>query len=122
MGRILAVAAVLVVVTLAARSAPLEPVETRIGLNLPPFRRLVETLPFKADKRATVIAMGQQRTSHLGLYVYDSHGNCVAWDDLGSATTLDDMAVEWFPMQNEQYTMELRNLGAASSRFDIAIR
>src|SRR5216684_1221416 len=99
----------LVVISVVAEGAPLKPVEPRIDLVLPPFRRLVESRPFAANQRANVIAIGQEGASNLGLYVYDVHGNCVAWDDLGSSSTRDDTAVEWFPLKNDRYTIELRN-------------
>ncbi|SRR5260370_25508215 len=111
----------LVVISLVAEATPLEPVEPRFDLVLPPYGRLVESRPFAAKDRANVIASGKG-LSNFGLYVYDGQGNCVAWDDLGSASTRDDVAVDWFPQQKEPFTYELRNLGARSNRFGIAVR
>src|SRR5579864_2112370 len=97
-------AAAVLLVSLGVQSAPVEKVEGRV-LTLPPFRRLVESELFAggavidAKVRANIIACGQLREgTYLGLYVYDEHGNCVTWDDLGSSSTKDDNAVEWFPM------------------------
>lgn len=119
---ILATTVLLVMASLAVEGAPVEPVKPRIGLSLPPYRRIVESRPFAAKERANVIAVGQDGASNLGLYVYDEHGNCIAWDDLGSSSTRDDVAVEWFPMQKERFTIELRNMGAATNRLDLIVR
>jgi hypothetical protein len=126
---VIALAVLLLVVSLGVQGSPVELVKPRIGLSLLPFRRLVESRLFEGravfdpeKDRANVIAIGQEGASNLGLYVYDVHGNCVAWDDLGSSSTRDDVAVEWFPMQKERYTIELRNLGAATNRLDLIIR
>jgi hypothetical protein len=118
----LALAVLLLAVSLEVEGSPVEPVKPRIGVTLPPYRRLVENRAFAGKERANVIAIGQDGASNLGLYVYDAHGNCVAWDDLGSSSTRDDVTVEWFPMHKERYTIELRNLGAATNRLDLVVR
>jgi hypothetical protein len=79
----------------------------------------VET--FKAGERASVVAIGSGAT-YMGLYVYDEHSNCVAWDDLGNNRTLDDMAVQWFPPKTAPYTIEVRNFGDRPNGFSMAIR
>jgi hypothetical protein len=119
---ILAVAVWLMMVSVGVDGSPVEPVAPRI-LNLPPYWSFVESRTFAANQRANIIAIGHLRDgTFLGLYVYDDRGNCVAWDDLGSSSTRDDLAVEWFPMQKEQYTYELRNFGARSNRLDFVVR
>jgi hypothetical protein len=122
-GRLFSLAALLGSMCLGAEGALVEPVKPRLGLNLPPFRRLLENRLFAVAKEpASVIAIGLDGATNLGLYIYDEHGNCVAWDDLASSSTRDDTAVQWFPVQKERFTIELRNLGMASSRFDIVVR
>src|SRR5689334_1162504 len=76
------------------------------GANTPTIPALfsqVYSAEFKGGERACVIALGNGRT-YLGLYVYDAHGNCIAWDDEGrprsrpgQTSTVDDLAVDWFP-------------------------
>jgi len=100
--------------------SPVEPVEPRKA-TLGPYRRLVESQVFAGGQRANVIVIGQG-TTNVGLYIYDGYGNCVAWDDQGTAETRDDAAAIWFPVQNERYTIELRNLGAAANRLDVVVR
>jgi hypothetical protein len=119
----LALCVLLLAASLEVEGSPVEPVGPRMDVVLAPYRRLVESRIFAANQRANIIAIGRLRDgTFLGLYVYDVHGNCVAWDDLGNSSTRDDLAVEWFPMRTERYTNELRNLGAASNRLDLVIR
>src|SRR5262249_55415455 len=61
-------------------------------------------------QRACAIALGDGNT-YVGLYVYDIHGNCVAWDDEGAVQTCDDVAVEWYPARNAVYQVEVHNSG-----------
>ena len=116
---IVALAVFLLAVSLGAGS-PLEAMKPGKA-DLQPYRRLVESRVFAGEQRANVIVIGRG-TTHVGLYIYDGYGNCVAWDDLASSSTRDDTAVQWFPVQKERFTIELRNLGMASSRFDIVVR
>jgi hypothetical protein len=106
-------------VSLGAGS-PVEPVKPGTA-TLGPYRRLVESRVFAGGQRANVIVIGQG-SSNVGLYIYDGYGNCVSWDDQGTAATRDDAAAIWFPLQDERYTIELRNLGAATNRLDIVVR
>jgi len=109
----------LLAVSLGAGS-PLEAVKLRKAV-LEPYRRFVESRVFAGEQRANVIVIGQGSTN-VGLYIYDSYGNCVAWDDQGTAETRDDAVAIWFPPHNERYTIELRNLGASANRLDVVVR
>jgi hypothetical protein len=100
--------------------SPVEPVKWR-PITLEPGLGLLETRIFKGGERASVIGIGQGAT-FLGLYVYDEHGNCVTWDDIGTSSTKDDVAVEWFPPTTAPYTLELRNFGVAMNKVDWAVR
>ena len=72
--------------------------------------RSYRPLAFKGGEKATVIVNGTGRT-YMGLYIYDQHGSCVAWDDLGAKGVKDDLAVEWYPPHTGLYTIEIRNFG-----------
>jgi hypothetical protein len=101
--------------------AAVEPMQPRLGLMLEPGLSVLASWKFKGGERASVIGIGQGSTA-LGLYIYDEHGNCVTWDDMGTAKTKDDVAVEWFPARTAFYTVELRNFGVAMNRLDLAVR
>jgi hypothetical protein len=117
---IIALAVFLGAVFLAAHGSPLEPVKPRVA-DVGPFRRVVESRVFRAGQAAKVIGVGNDRT-YLGLYLYDSYGNCLAWDDQGNSSIKDDIAVEWFPVHNEPYTYEFRNQGSGFNSLDMAVR
>ncbi|HYV37541.1 MAG TPA: hypothetical protein VE988_17680 [Gemmataceae bacterium] len=85
------------------------------------LRNYVTQYEFKGGDRACVIAVGKHK-SNVGLYVYDSKGNCVAWDDVGKMATFDDMAVEWYPPQNGIYVVEVHNNGMRSNQCRIFVR
>jgi hypothetical protein len=76
---------------------------------------------FKGGERACVIITGDG-SSYLGLYVYDSDGNCIARDDRGNHATRDDAAVEWYPPRTGRYTIEVKNLGRNADPYAIAVR
>jgi len=116
---IVALAVFLLAVSLGAGS-PLEAMKPGKA-DLQPYRRFVESRVFAGEQRANVIVIGRG-TTHVGLYIYDGYGNCVAWDDQGTAETRDDAAAIWFPPRNERYTIELRNLGAWSNRLNVVVR
>jgi len=101
--------------------APVQRVPTR-ALTLEPGMSLLESHTFKANERASVIGVGREGATFLGLYVYDVHGNCVTWDDVGTTATKDDVAVEWFPAETASYTIEVRNFGMAVNKLELAVR
>ncbi len=112
-------AALLVVAGLGV-AGPLQPRPARPLLLLPGTSYL-ETTVFKGGEPATAIGIGEG-TTYVGLYVYDDQGNCVKWDDLASAATKDDVAVEWLPRGNASYTIELRNFGLAPNTLEFVLR
>jgi hypothetical protein len=75
-----------------------------------PYHALSIPATFPGGEIARVVASGTGQT-YMGLYVYDAHGNCVAWDDLGNAMTKDDLAVQWLPPAAAPYRIEIRNYG-----------
>jgi hypothetical protein len=86
------------------------------------LRSYVSSLEFKGGERACAITIGDGRT-FLGLYVYDKHGNCVAWDDEGQAKkTHDDLAAEWFPTQTGTYVVEVFNIGMLTNNCKVYLR
>ena len=76
---------------------------------------------FKGDRRASAICSGNGST-FMALYVYDVHGNCVAWDDLAPSNVRDDMAVDWFPPHSGHYLVEARNCGIHTNKCKIYLR
>jgi hypothetical protein len=82
-------------------------------------RSYVDT--FKKNERALVIASGRGKAC-LGLYVFDSRGNCVARDDISGPATSDDLIVEWLPPDEARYCVELRNAGFENNPYQIALR
>ena len=86
-----------------------------------PFSGRTFSVLCKAKERTAVIIYGQG-TSPMAAYVFDSHGNCVAWDDLSLSTMPDDLALEWYPPTEQTYEVEVRNLGRKENRPEIAIR
>jgi len=101
--------------------APVQRVPMR-ALTLEPGMSLLESHTFKANERASVIGVRPEGAAFVGLYVYDVHGNCVTWDDVGTTDTKADIAVEWFPTHSVSYTIEVRNLGLAAIKLELAVR
>ena len=116
--------ALLVLLVLAGGSAAFQEEEApHRELRMGPFWNITETRPFRARERASIVVYGKAgNKTHMGVYVFDPHGNCVALDDLGSSSTKDDLAVVWFPPRTQSYTYEIRNLGMYVAGFEIAIR
>jgi hypothetical protein len=76
---------------------------------------------FRKDERALAIASGNGRAC-LGLYVFDSQGNCLAKDDLSAPATADDLIVEWYPAEQGRYSVDVRNAGFETNKYQIALR
>jgi hypothetical protein len=108
-----------------AAASPAEPVKAWDPRGAEPIRPLSSksfVVEFKGGRRAGAIASGVDGTTFLGLYVYDVHGNCVAWDDRGNWATRDDTAVDWFPRENAVYMVEVRNFGVTTNACKIFLR
>lgn len=86
-----------------------------------PFSARTFPVRCKAKERTAVIVYGQG-TSPMGVYVFDPHGNCVAWDDASRSMMPDDLALEWHPPTEQTYEVEVRNLGRKANNAEIAIR
>ncbi len=76
---------------------------------------------FVAQKRALAIASGLGSTC-LGMYVFDEHGNCVAWDDVTAPQSSDDLAADWIPHETARFDVQIRNAGFESNTYNIALR
>ncbi len=90
-------------------------------MRLEPFAVRTFTQECKGGERTCVIAIGQG-TTPLGVYVYDVHGNCVAWDDYSLSDVADDLALEFHPPQQGVYEVEIRNFGRRSNSVELAVR
>lgn len=84
--------------------------------------RTLPAFTFVGKQKATVVWIGNKTSAaHLGVYVYDAHGNCVANDDfITPRASKNDkypnaVAVEWVPPKTASYTVELVNLSGIST-------
>lgn len=123
--RLCAAFGLLLLVVPLVLGGPVQPFGGETGffnIHLEPFSVRNFTEEFKADEPATIIAIGRGNTP-LGLYVYDVHGNCVAWDDVSFSLQRisDDLAVFWHPPQESAYEIELRNMGRVTNRVELAL-
>jgi hypothetical protein len=124
--RLSLVAAILTLAGGIIWAAPLRPFGAEQGfvsVQLEPHSVRTFTVECKANERTAVMAIGRG-TTPVGVYVYDVHGNCVAWDDLSHSAQnfSDDIAVAWQPPRQETYEIELRNGGRVTNRVEVAIR
>jgi hypothetical protein len=117
---ILTAAGALLLAAGAGHGGPLTPVKQQLP-QIPQLASQSYTFEFKGGERAIVIASGDGST-YMGLYVYDSHGNCISWDDEGNLATKDDLAVDWYPRQNGVYTIEVCNCGPLVNPCKVIIR
>jgi hypothetical protein len=113
-------AAALLTVGGAGYGGPVIPFEQQLP-QIPPLASRTYALEFKGGQRTLVIASGDGAT-FMGLYVYDSQGNCIAWDDDGSPATPDDLAVEWYSQQFGLYMIEVCNCGPRVNQCKVIIR
>jgi len=104
----------------AVRGGPTTPIKAQ-SQEIPALGSRVFSVEWEGNRRACAIAIGDGST-YMGLYVYDAHGNCVAWDDEGTPRTCDDLAVEWHPRQNGVYAVEVHNSGLQSNRCKVVLR
>jgi hypothetical protein len=105
---------------------PLNPSTRAVDFKLEAYRTLSYWRTFEADKPVRVLAVGETG-SPLGLYVFDSDGNCVAHDDEVTArirddTIRDDTILDFVPARTGEYTLELKLLGSAENRGLLAVR
>lgn len=97
-------------------SAPLRPPSL---IEIPPYSTRIVNDTFSGGKRAGVIVIGNGAT-YLGVYVFDSQGNCVATDDFANVATRDDLAAEWFAAQTGVYGIAIHNPGRVLNRAELA--
>lgn len=117
-----AAAAVVLAGTTLAVGTPLDPTNPVVVEDtLEPYAAKNYWRQFEAGRRAEAVALGDG-TSFLTLYVYDAHGNCVAWDDRVNARTRDDLAAEWLPPRTGPYTIEVKCLGRLTNKFVLRVR
>jgi hypothetical protein len=117
---VLSAATVLLLLVSTGSGGPVVRVDPQLP-QIPQFASQTYTMEFKGGQRALVIASGDGST-YMGLYVYDSLGNCIAWDDEGNVVTKDDLAVDWYPRQNAVYCIEVCNCGPLVNPCKVFIR
>lgn len=93
--------------------------ETKQMIPAGTTRSYVDT--FKKHTRALATASGTG-ASCMGLYVFDSQGNCLAKDDLSASATADDLIVEWYPTEQGRFCVDLRNAGFENNQYQIVLR
>jgi hypothetical protein len=101
------------------QAEPVQPVSPQ-EVKIPPFAQDSQVLLFAASKPASVVVAGS-RAGFLGLYVFDRHGNCVAWDDVSRANR-DALGVDWIPSLQDSYGITIANLSRASNKCVVLIR
>ncbi len=122
MRKIMACSAFMLLLCVSLGSADLvKPRMGEIKQTLPAgmTRSYVDT--FKKNERAEAIASGAGATC-MGLYVFDSQGNCLAADDYSAPVTADDLIVAWYPTEQGRYCVDLRNAGFESNQYQIVLR
>ena len=75
---------------------------------------------FKAQEPARVVVSGESGHT-LALYVFDRHGNCVAWDEPTGGIP-DDAAVLWVPPTQDIYYVEVRSGSSEAETVYVALR
>ena len=76
---------------------------------------------FDPKQKAKILAIGEgERAS--GLYIFDSDGNCVSWDDTMHREVQDDLAVEFTPTSSRNYAIEVRNMGPVANNFTVTVK
>jgi hypothetical protein len=120
MKRFLLLLAASALLLLAARGhgSPVPPVDPFV---VGPLSSQTFQAEFMAGKRASAIALGDKST-YIGLYVFDTYGNCVAWDDEGAPDAHYACAVEWFAPEKAVYTIEVRNNSTLRSKCKVIVR
>lgn len=63
-------------------------------------------IPFRGGESAAVAIVGDGSTN-LDLYIYDSYGNLVAWDEGWS----DRCSASWYPTYSDTFTIMVVNRG-----------
>jgi len=91
-------------------------------MELAGLRGYAVTSEFNGGEQASVIVKGTKGATNLGLYVYDTHGNCVAWDDEGNVETSMIAAVDWMPSNKGTYTIEVKNNGFRECKCVLIVR
>jgi hypothetical protein len=91
---------------------------------LPRYGQTVRVVELKAGQQTKVIAASDISRDpedpdpipdvRMGLYVFDGHGNCLAWDDFAGGKAARDNAVIFVPPQNGKYTVVVRNFTDAA--------
>lgn len=114
-----------------AATSPVELQEPKLNASMQGYTALTSLVPCKGGERTIAIAATTSKQPVLlALYVFDPHGNCVAWDEYddraasgeGRRPSTDDVAVEWFAPAPATYTVELRDMSADSCVLQMAIR
>lgn len=79
-------------------------------------------LQFKPNESNLVQAYGSGSSTIL-LYVFDTNGNCVAWDDnVTDPQYCDEVGTDWVANGDGRYSVEVRNVGVSPHAFSMAVR
>lgn len=118
---ILAVPVVGVLLAVApGAGAPVKEVAAR-QYDLPGLNQVVQTVELKGLEPTRIIASGNKRY-HLGLYVFDAQGNCVAWDDYGGPDVREDCGVVIVPPADGTFTVQVRSFSPQENGVRIVVR
>jgi hypothetical protein len=95
--------------TRGAAGGPKQGLETVAALG-----RVSYIIPFTAGQLAQVYVSGDG-TTDLDLFIYDSNGNLVTYDDDYG----DECLARWIPARTGQFTIVVKNLGRVWNRYYI---
>jgi len=84
--------------------------------TLEPGTSQFRMLKVPARKRLVFLANGTTQSARLGIYVYDTMGNCIAWDDVGNGRTSAVVAADVAPGANSHLEVEVHNLGLTTQK------
>lgn len=118
----LALAAFVLVLSLASAQEDDEPQpkaknSNEVVWSLAPGTSQFLNRPLPGGKRVLFVAHGSTPSARLGIYVYDVLGNCVAWDDVGSAKGSPGVAVaDVAPGNDSLLQVEVHNLGLTTQK------
>ena len=103
---------------------------TRSPKSIGPFASQSFQFSFVGKKKAVAECVGNSKKVFLGIYVYDSFGNCVAWNDL-AATRANDagddvpepIRVEWYPPESGKYIITVINFaGSEADGYKLSVK
>jgi hypothetical protein len=82
---------------------------------------IIQSFELKGQEETRIIASGETAL-YLGLYVFDAHGNCVAFDDYAGTHVREDAAVIFVPPVQGAYTVEVRSFFGRDNKVRLVVR